>query len=146
MRKGNLVRIRPSIAGCANDFELRASRYDVVIDQSGPVTFNRYIFCGAWPLTPEERESLRKEKPYKEPPIKKHVPLEANMYLLEAARVVARDLTYNEYGCWGMAIIRDLITGQCAYVEREALELVNSTKKYKLRHCVVKKQWLLEKA
>lgn len=148
MRKGNLVRIRPSIAECANDFELRASKYDVVIDQSGEETVSRYIFCGAWPLTPEERDQLRKEKPYKEPPIKKHVPLEANVYLLEAARVVAKDLAFNDFASryWGMAIIRDLITGQCAYVEREALELVNSTKKYKMRHCVVKKQWLLEKA
>ena len=138
MRKGNLVRIRPKVAKGDSDFDLRASRFL----RRGV----EYTFCGAWPLTTEERNELRDINPDKEPPLTKHVPLEANMYLLEAARVVARDLAYNSYGYWGMAIIRDLVTGQRAYVEREALEPVNTSKKYKLRHCVVKNMWLLEKA
>ncbi|MEC7109065.1 MAG: hypothetical protein VXX11_03540 [Planctomycetota bacterium] len=146
MRKGNLVRIRPKVANADPDFDLRASRYDMKYEFKDAKALRRYTFCGAWPLTTEERRELRDTNPDKEPPLLKHVPLEANMYLLEAARVVARDLAYNGYGYWGMAIIRDLVTGQQAYVEREALEPVNTSKKYKLRHCVVKDMWLLEKA
>ena len=95
-----------------------------------------------WPKTEAERQEDHCGGTFG---IAKRVPLTASMYLLEAARVCARDISFT-YEYQSMAVIRDLSTGQLCYVEREMLEPINTKKRFQLRECVVRKQWFLEKA
>lgn len=155
MRKGNLVRIKPSIL---KGYRTR-SHCPIRLSASGlrPIEGgdeNEWVLLGSWPMTDEERNEWKNRPDTPafdsagEPtvaPYSKPIPLTASSYLLEKARVCARDLSPGYYYS-GMAVIRDLKTGQLCYVEREALEAINSSKRFRLRECVVKKHWVLEKA
>ena len=146
MRKGNLVRIKKEVL--TGHYRTRFTSFEEQAhEESGGRTLR-----GRWPTTAEEREAWRTSRKAafpdardELPPCSKNVRLDASVYLLEAARVCARDIEYDYYHS-GAAIIRDLKTGSLCYVERELLEPINKSKRFRLRECVVKKQWVLEKA
>jgi len=153
MKKGNLVRIKPSalITGFnERTVMLRTSHVQRPLAENPEDN----VLCGKFPMTDAEREEwyaqpgnrgIDSAGEPKLPPKAKPVPLTASVYLLERARVAPRGLSYGN-PVSGMALIRSIETGELAFVEREIVEPINTKQKFTLRHCVVRKKWILEKA
>lgn len=151
MKKGNLVRIKPAalITGFnKREFRLRSSHV-----QRGENPEDN-VLCGSYPMTEEERSAWHQQPGNQgidsagEPklaPLSKSIPLDASVYLLERSRVAARGISWG-HAVPSMALIRNIETGEPAYVEREIVEPINPNKKFSLRYCVVRKRWNLDKA